>query len=671
MPRFRKLPDVGSRGRGRIETLMAPAGMNTRDFSQIMSLDYAILIRNYIPRGVAELERRKGLKCKADNSVATGITMYRAFTDNIHIVGYGTSVYAVDITTDTWTLLKSDFSTNNGFDGVRTGDYFFVVNGVDSLYRFYREATYTEDIYDNVIGQQNTIVCSGVTGSIANGETLTFSGGGTATVISTSGTPPNLTIVCQATNTTTVAPTETFNASGGESGTVVDINLLSTGDRVTGQTSGAIGTVLEKGSTLVFGNVTGTFQSGEEIRNADSPAGRASLTSALTWANAEVTDAPIGSVIAFVDQRLMIGRLVTDPTAVAYSGYDSGSNPPFTTWAVGTGVDDGGLWNYKGAGRVNAITNYGNVAVIYHENGYTAFQVIPEYDSGGALIKKDVFYDAKIDEGGSRGAINTEKGILSASEAGITQLLSVGQTDVPFSEQKVEITGLLSDSYFDSIDFSDADIVYDNYQEYVYITCARDSDVNNLVIGYSFKTQAIFEITGWSISRFLFQNGVIYGADSQQAKIYELFSGYDDEGVAIASEYVQELPLGNLTTRNNLYQVYAQGLLSDNSEITIDLDMYKRTGAFERSAMTFLWTAQNASGGGQGYNRPYNSPYGGDTEENGLVNSFDGFNARLRNFQRLFIRITCSDQLPHVINYITAESEVVANIRARNIQRQT
>ncbi len=653
---------------------MAPRGMNTRDFSQILNPAQARLIRNYIPRGEAELERRKGRRTIADNSVATGITMYEKFTDGIHIVGYGTSVYAVDIATGAWTPLKTNFSANDGFDGVLAGDYFFVVNGVDPLRRFYRQVTGSTNIYISTVGASNKLTYTGETGNFSPAIVLTGgTSGATATISSVeedNGTTGTLIVTAIA---GTFIPGEIITDASTGSATLALINPILAGDRIVGQTSGFRATVLESNSgVFVLGNITGTPQNGETILNTDTPPGRSVLSSALTWNSAAVSSAPIGSVIALVNSRLMIGRLQEDETALAYSQLDTGTNPPFTGWGTGNGINAGGRWYYKAAGKVNAITSYGNGVVVYHENGYTAF-TIDSIDLGGTLSKVDNFLDAKIDEGGERGVINTEKGILSASEKGIAQLLSVGQKDVPFSQQKVEVTNDLSDAFFADVSFENTDIIYDNYQELVFITCARNSAVNNLLIGYSFKVEALFEITGWGISRFVFDNGVLYGADVENAKLYRLFDGYDDDGVAISSQFVQEFNPGALTAKNNLYKMYFQGLLSDASEIQIDLDIYKRTGEFVPSYQTWLWqaTTLGSYGSGAGYNRAYNSPYGGSNTEAGLTNSFEGLNSRIHNFQRLIVKLTCTDLLPHTINYITAETKNVANIRTRNITKLT
>lgn len=673
MPTFKPLRQPIQLRTSTQSSYMAPRGMNTRDFSQIMDVAQAILIRNYIPRGTAELERRGGRRTIANNSVATGITMYEKFLDGIHIVGYGTSVYAVDIVTGAWTALKTDFSVNDGFDGVLAGDYFFVVNGVDPLRRFYRQVTGSVNIYISTVGASNKLTYTGETGNFSPAIILTGgTSGATATISSVEDNGTTGTLIVTAVSGS-FTPGEIITDSSTGSATLALINPILAGDRIIGQTSGFKATVLESNSgVFVLGNITGTPQNGETVLSTDRPPGRSVLSSALVWNSAAVDSAPIGSVLGLVGGRLMIGRLQEDETALAYSQLDTGTNPPYAGWGTGDGVNDGGRWYYKAAGKVNAITSYGNATVVYHENGYTAFS-IDSIDLGGTLSKVDTFLDAKIDEGGERGAINTEKGILSASEKGIAQLLSVGQKDVPFSQQKVEVTNDLSDAYFSDVSFEDTDIVYDNYQELVFITCAKNSVVNNLLIGYSFKVQALFEITGWGISRFVFDNGVLYGADAENAKLYRLFDGYDDDGEAISSEFVQEFNPGALTMKNNLYKMYFQGLLSDSSEIQIDLDIYKRTGEFVPSYQSWLWTATTLGsyGSGAGYNRAYNSPYGGSNTEAGLTNSFEGLNSRIHNFQRLIVKLTCTDRLPHTINYITAETKNVANIRTRNITKLT
>jgi len=109
-------------------------GMNREDLTQLMNLDYAINIVNYIPESYG-LEKRKGIKKIFERTGDDGITLLKEFTSGVFIFGYSTKIEAYDTLTDTFTTIKSDFSVNNGFSGCRYGEFFFVCNGVEKIWR--------------------------------------------------------------------------------------------------------------------------------------------------------------------------------------------------------------------------------------------------------------------------------------------------------------------------------------------------------------------------------------------------------------------------------------------------------------------------------------------------------------------------------------------------------
>ncbi len=177
-----------------------------------------------------------------------------------------------------------------------------------------------------------------------------------------------------------------------------------------------------------------------------------------------VVSSPHAKILRAIGPRLYAGNLSTDATAIAYSYVDNGSNPPFTNFTVGTGADAGGLVNYRNAGDVTAIDSLGANVVVGARKGKWSFSTTT-IDSGGTLVKDDQIVLQRIDMGMARTTIVIPKGLFYVNTGGIWQLSSIGQSNVPFSEQEGEASLILGVNYFTNIDLTNADFAYDANQK--------------------------------------------------------------------------------------------------------------------------------------------------------------------------------------------------------------
>lgn len=449
------------------------------------------------------------------------ISLFKKYTDNIYIVGFGTTIAAYYKNERYFRILKNDFSVNSGFDGIRYGDYFFACNGVDKIWRIYTDLSITQ---------------------VANSPATT-------------------------------------------------------------------------------------------------------------------------TVLAVIGPRLFAGYGDT----VQYSEVDAGGAPPFTNWNNGTLATDGGKVYYRNAGDVRAIVPLGEYNVVFSDKGFFAFY-INTIDVGGNLTKKDDIISYTEDFGGTRGAITTKKGIFYANEAGLWNLVSVGKA--PFNKQETPIATLLGNAYFDNIDASNGEIVYDQKKNTIYFTCAKNSDTNNFVIGYNTEFGALFFFNNWNISRWLTVDNVIYGSSDVKTAIYKCFDGDTDDGQIIGTEYYQELKLGDLETRQMLKGCYVQGFLAQSSVVNVKFDIYDITGRPITNKLKYQWTAQYNLNGFDGYNSAHysSSAYGGDEDFGNLIESFDGCRPFIRNFHRIRVRITSNDRMNHILTWIKLDSRIKAPIRRRKLQ---
>ncbi len=546
-----------------------------------------------------QLMKRKGLS-EIQELVQTA-SMIESYTDDIWFFAYGTTLIAWDRTADTLTTIKSNFAINNGFQGLRYGDYFLIVNGRDPLCRMSRTINY-------------------------DAQTAEF----------------------------------------------------TVGKIVTGQTSGATGIILQDAATggvtgtITLGDIEGTFIDNELLVDNNTIPGSATSNGAVQFSADFVNGSPIAGVIALIETRLFLGRLRDDPAAVAYSAIDTGANPPFTDWTVSTSQTGAGRVNYRNAGAVQAIQPLGQNIVVLAERGKFAF-FINQLDSGGSIKKTDNFVQTRLDFGAAPNAISTDKGLFYANKAGLWQLVSVGQDNVPFSEQEFLASILLGPAFFADLNLSDADIIYDSVNNIIMLTCAKYSAINNLVIVYNTETKAVTQFEGWNIKRWLNLNQEIYALSSVNGKVFKCFEGFDDNGLPIGTEYTQEINLSPMYFRSTLQEFYCQGWLSEDTDLTIDFSIYTPEGCLERNKKQYQWNASDcgtAPTGGWGAAGFGSEPWGSngmDSDFADTISSFNGIRPWIRNFQRVIVSFVGGDKLPHTINWFTIGAKTKVPIRIRNL----
>lgn len=508
-------------------TTMAEKGVNLRTAPQLLDVSQSLNCKNYEIEDASNLVKRLGLTSVFDSGTEK-ITMFKQWTSDIWIIGYGTTVSYYQKSTSTLATIKTDFSANDSFSGARYGDYFFVCNGVDKIW--YIEVT--------------------------------------------------------------------------------------------------------------------------------------DLTTITQIAASQAT----ASTLSVIGPRLYAGV----DTDTYYSEIDDGSNPPFQTWTNGTLATDGGKVSARNAGDVQSIVPLGADVVVFSDKGFYAFE-ITVFDSAGTTSKSEKITNYVEDFGGSRGAISTEKGIFYANEAGLWNLVSIGQTYVPFSRQYQPVSYLLGNDYFDDVNTDNGDIYYDQKKRVVYFTCGKGSDTNNLVIAYQTEYKAFYFISGWNISRFVNDDGTMYGASDAKTAVYTLFNGYTDDGLIIGTDYKQEITMGNPELRKKLLGVYTQGFLSLSSLVKVRFDIYNEKGVKTTDKVKYNWTAQYSTGSGDGYDSAIysSSVYGGDLDDNKLVECFDGARPFIANFQRVRLHITSADEYPHALTWVKLETKLKSKARVRTLSKTT
>lgn len=447
------------------------------------------------------------------------------------------------------------------------------------------------------------------------------------------------------------------------------------GDILTGTTSGATAIILEDADagvtgTLTLGNIQGTFVDGELI--TDVGGGSADVDGTLNFVFTSIAAAPIAQFVTAIDTRLFAVP-TNEPEAIRYSEVDDGTNPPFDAWPEGTLATDGGTVRYKNAGSINVIDNLGKTIFAFADKGKWAFS-IDTLDVGGTLTKTDTTQMYLEDEGG-KAAIQTDDGIFYINSQGLWLLQNLPQQDVRFTDQSIKISNPLGNDFFEDVNFDQADMVKDDVTNTLIITFDNDSTENNSVLTYNTDLKAFGTITGWNLNRFLNIDGTLYGGGSNTAKVWQLFSRNDDDGVDIFTEFKQELSVGTLWTRKEILGQYIQGELSAGTVLKIRFDIFDRTGKEVTDKLVLQWnylTAGAGSGGaGWGTSGWGTGGWGSGSGSSGTVENFNGFRGRIKNFQRIRLRITGNDKLQHTINWFSMQTKEKVDIRRRKLIQLT
>lgn len=105
-------------------------GLNLRELPQFLDVNVAQKIENYLITAEGQLYTRQGYSEYFDLSLTNPITTLTKWTNDLYVYTYGTNLAVYRISTDTHTIVKSNF-VNTRFSVVKYGDYVYIANGRD------------------------------------------------------------------------------------------------------------------------------------------------------------------------------------------------------------------------------------------------------------------------------------------------------------------------------------------------------------------------------------------------------------------------------------------------------------------------------------------------------------------------------------------------------------
>lgn len=572
--------------KAQITSTGARKGINRRDFSQMLNVEYAQQIQNCRPLADGRLVKVEGYKTVKDFG-QTKLGLYDQWGEYKTIYSQGTSLFLHDSRDNTTRIIKDDFRSSK-IKGLPYGEYYFVGSDEDVLLRMECRLNVTNKI-----------------GSIEDGAIV---------------------YVFEGSNR---VPYAKVSSSGGS-----HIVLKEERDKV-----------FIPGQQIEFTNGTTCEVVGIEYY-LDRP-----------------NNSPYVDCINLVKARLYVG----EGDVVHFSNVDS-ENPPFDKWAATTLADGAGEISYKKAREVVAILPLNNGIIVFQKEGKFAFRH-ETIDSIGELKRVDISDVNRIDPGGSRACVSTPKGIFYLNESGLWNLITLGINNSPYTEQDNKLSQLLEKDFFFDVDFdSEPDMFYDAGNETIFITLAKKSKVNNLIIAYDTNTGAITEITNWNIGSFFLNGQNFFGTSSLNGKLFKLFDGYSNDGLPINTYYEQEIQLGDLTSRKTLTTTVIQASLHKNTKLEVSFDIYNQHGKREENVVRLLVVPEQTETDMKGWNvLPFNGAWGGVDKLTELISTLCDSNKKIRNAQRIILKISESSRHPYEINYITFEIMEGNRIRKRKI----
>lgn len=180
---------------------MAPDGIDLRSLPQLMDVNKALKIKNYIIDADGGLEKRGGLEEYLDDGGTDGIGIDVKWGD-YRVYSFGKTLKAIHTTTKTKTVIKNDF-VDDVTDGEAYGNYFLVASPQNKIGRVTLTLDYDAQsanfapglvvtgttsgataiiLEDSDAGATGTLTLGDITGVFQNNEPITDSATGAATV---------------------------------------------------------------------------------------------------------------------------------------------------------------------------------------------------------------------------------------------------------------------------------------------------------------------------------------------------------------------------------------------------------------------------------------------------------------------------------------------------------
>jgi hypothetical protein len=256
------------------------------------------------------------------------------------------------------------------------------------------------------------------------------------------------------------------------------------------------------------------------------------------------------------------GQVYTDDFNGILTGSAGGTGTiNYTTGAWTVTAGGAGLANYQWENsNAKGVTDFTKSATRLAGEGFVVRQ-----DAGGDAIKTVVIADGSYfslkanscyqftldatDTNPSNELLRSDIGVPSLRSAigtsqGIVFLNTANPTDPQLQILKRNPFGDNFDTsplfpHFNWKDFTYADVALETWDTSILVACASDSVENNRVLVADVKAGTV-DTTYYGVRCFAKNAGYIYGGDSVSQTTYELFTGFDDNGIQITNYWVSK-----------------------------------------------------------------------------------------------------------------------------------
>jgi hypothetical protein len=439
---------------------------------------------------------------------------------------------------------------------------------------------------------------------------------------------------------------------------------FTVGLTITGGTSGATATIISDTDggatgTLELDNITGIFQTGETI--TDSSTGSAKANGVLVFTNtAEIAASPKCNALGTYNKRLL--GISTDTSEFEVKASKENDTSDWTASAT-AGEAFSFIWTL--AGEAKGATNFqarrkgdesfSAAFFVAYKDGYAAFDY-NILDVGGSQQQDIPTIFEHLNDGGERGAISVESGVVIGNENGLFYITPNGE--------RINILESMKSSRIYNLDMTDMDACYWEKENLIFITLRENGEGrNNLIIWVDARTLGSKngvswgEITGVQIARLFADGDKVYALSSSKIKTLELFarnySSYEDN--VIYTIYEQPFNIGALEKVKDWIETYIGGYLHANSNLTITIRGTNTSGT-EVDLFNFTFSGDAVSGESSNYGKAKYGKSGyaftPSSSEQIWKEIFDDNKAYGYKFYK--IKITSSDIYPHAITYLSA-----------------
>jgi hypothetical protein len=444
-----------------------------------------------------------------------------------------------------------------------------------------------------------------------------------------------------------------------------------TGEVITGGTSGATATILAQidagtTGTLLLINIDDEFDNNEEITSVSGTADvNGTLYDWYTLANSpkakyiEIYEAAIDGA-----PFLFAGNIEDNANRTQWSkAYTDILTLPFTTWSGRNdpaNPDDAGE-DIKRGGAIEGLLSFNNKILIGGKVPkvlqLVSVPISTQIVQDPRLVSQDKSLTIK------KNAIAIQETIFCATDNGLYAIqLSDKET---FS--KFEITAPLGDNEVNKYNFDDIDIIWDG-KDRVYFFFRRSSTKNNYGLIYDIQRKKVNTISGkgGNIASTCRIGNKIYGIDSREMALYELFSvAQDDNGIKINTRILTKefAPKNDLTSLINIPRIRLRGVIGANEIINFKIITWDENGMLNENAEMLTLNIDNAvpvstvfGVGITGVGQPEAFPDNNIQRENYLWTD-----TAVRNISKYQIELISSSFSTHELRYIEVIEEPAYN----------